>query len=233
MVSTVWSDPWHGQDHGFLWRTSVVCCRYDTLDEHLLDQCLQETPSLLDVLQGHQLCMARKASETMWTCRTQGTTPSSGCTRRTVAWRMCWWAGVMMSTSTMSYSTIWRRLAPGNNQSELRTWFTINQSQLSTHQFWPITLQHSWGGTVGHQVPLLLSLAHWRRLQVPWDWERQNHTEVGPGVQVRHDNRKLNQINIFSKYDLYTKSAKVPDIEKLKPYYQGLIDKYLPGVVSF
>jgi len=36
-----------------------------------------------------------------------------------------------------------------------------------------------------------------------------------------------------SKYDLYTKSTKIPDIEALKPYYQTLIDKYLPGVVSF
>lgn len=33
----------------------------------------------------------------------------------------------------------------------------------------------------------------------------------------------------FNKYDLYTKSSKVPDIEALKPYYQGLVDKYLPG----
>ena len=36
-----------------------------------------------------------------------------------------------------------------------------------------------------------------------------------------------------STYDLYTKSSKVPDIEALKPYYQGLIDKYIPGVVKF
>ena len=42
-----------------------------------------------------------------------------------------------------------------------------------------------------------------------------------------------NNVNFCSKFDLYTKSAAVPDIAALKPYYQGLIDKYLPGVVSF
>ncbi|GLH04808.1 Inositol oxygenase [Gryllus bimaculatus] len=37
----------------------------------------------------------------------------------------------------------------------------------------------------------------------------------------------------FNKYDLYTKSEEVPDIEALKPYYQSLIDKYIPGVLSW
>ncbi|XP_030378585.1 inositol oxygenase [Scaptodrosophila lebanonensis] len=38
---------------------------------------------------------------------------------------------------------------------------------------------------------------------------------------------------IFNRYDLYTKSETVPDIESLWPYYQSLIDKYLPGVLEF
>lgn len=33
---------------------------------------------------------------------------------------------------------------------------------------------------------------------------------------------------IFSKFDLYTKKDKTPDIEELQPYYQSLIDKYCP-----
>jgi len=37
----------------------------------------------------------------------------------------------------------------------------------------------------------------------------------------------------FNKFDLYTKSTKVPDIEALRPYYQSLVDKYLPGIISF
>lgn len=37
----------------------------------------------------------------------------------------------------------------------------------------------------------------------------------------------------FNKYDLYTKSSKVPDIENLWPYYQSLIDKYIPGILEW
>lgn len=37
----------------------------------------------------------------------------------------------------------------------------------------------------------------------------------------------------FNKFDLYSKSEEVPDIEALKPYYQSLIDKYIPGLVKW
>jgi len=37
----------------------------------------------------------------------------------------------------------------------------------------------------------------------------------------------------FNEHDLYTKSEVLPDIEKLKPYYQSLIDKYIPGKVKW
>ena len=40
-------------------------------------------------------------------------------------------------------------------------------------------------------------------------------------------------LNYSSKFDLYTKSSKMPDIEKLRPYYQNLIDTYIPGVIKF
>lgn len=40
-------------------------------------------------------------------------------------------------------------------------------------------------------------------------------------------------IREFNNFDLYTKSAPVPDIEALLPYYQGLIDKYIPGKVKW
>ena len=62
---------------------------------------------------------------------------------------------------------------------------------------------------------------------------------MGEGIQVRYciyllifshfDNPKY----FFSQFDLYTKSTKIPDVEALKPYYQGLIDKYLPGTIKF
>jgi len=47
------------------------------------------------------------------------------------------------------------------------------------------------------------------------------------------DKPMLDWVLEFNKYDLYTKSTKIPDVEALKPYYQGLIDKYLPGTISF
>lgn len=47
------------------------------------------------------------------------------------------------------------------------------------------------------------------------------------------DMKVLPLIREFNKFDLYTKSAPVPDIEKLMPYYQGLIDKYIPGKIRW
>lgn len=47
------------------------------------------------------------------------------------------------------------------------------------------------------------------------------------------DIKTMDLIREFNKYDLYTKSAPVPDIEQLMPYYQGLIDKYIPGKLKW
>lgn len=43
------------------------------------------------------------------------------------------------------------------------------------------------------------------------------------------DKRMLDWVKKFNKYDLYSKSDKLFDLEKVKPYYQSLIDKYLHG----
>uniref|UniRef100_A0ABD2XNJ3 Inositol oxygenase n=1 Tax=Trichogramma kaykai TaxID=54128 RepID=A0ABD2XNJ3_9HYME len=48
-----------------------------------------------------------------------------------------------------------------------------------------------------------------------------------------HDMEMLNWILKFNKYDLYTKSADIPDIEKLWPYYESLIEKYIPGILEW
>jgi len=47
------------------------------------------------------------------------------------------------------------------------------------------------------------------------------------------DKQMMEWVHRFNKYDLYTKSGTIPDIEALKPYYQSLVDKYLPGLVAF
>ncbi|XP_044580446.1 inositol oxygenase isoform X2 [Cotesia glomerata] len=47
------------------------------------------------------------------------------------------------------------------------------------------------------------------------------------------DNRMLKWIREFNKHDLYTKSENIPDIEKFWPYYEKLIDKYIPGILEW
>lgn len=37
----------------------------------------------------------------------------------------------------------------------------------------------------------------------------------------------------FSSCDLYSKNDEKPDIEELKPYYQSLVDQYIPGNVKW
>lgn len=49
----------------------------------------------------------------------------------------------------------------------------------------------------------------------------------------KHDLSMLPWIREFNKFDLYSKSPDVPDVEELIPYYQGLIDKYIPGQIKW
>lgn len=53
---------------------------------------------------------------------------------------------------------------------------------------------------------------------------------VGRGAGASHESLSL---PCCSKFDLYTKCPDLPDVDKLRPYYQGLIDKYCPGVLSW
>ena len=47
------------------------------------------------------------------------------------------------------------------------------------------------------------------------------------------DEEIMKHVLEFNKYDLYTKSAAIPDIEALWPYYEKLIEKYIPGVLEW
>ncbi|XP_054155048.1 inositol oxygenase-like [Oppia nitens] len=47
------------------------------------------------------------------------------------------------------------------------------------------------------------------------------------------DLEMLPWIREFNKFDLYSKCPDLPDMETLIPYYQSLIDKYIPGKVKF
>jgi len=47
------------------------------------------------------------------------------------------------------------------------------------------------------------------------------------------DNETMEWVLKFNQHDLYTKSVDLPDPEKLKPYYESLIEKYIPGKVKW
>ncbi|XLU31050.1 hypothetical protein S245_067116, partial [Arachis hypogaea] len=44
-------------------------------------------------------------------------------------------------------------------------------------------------------------------------------------LMSEEDFKNLKWLHIFNKYDLYSKSKVLVDVEKVKPYYQSLIDK--------
>jgi inositol oxygenase len=47
------------------------------------------------------------------------------------------------------------------------------------------------------------------------------------------DEKRLEWVQAFNPYDLYSKSEGAPDIAELRPYYQGLIDRYLPARIAW
>eukprot|EP00794_Sanderia_malayensis_P014058 gene14058-15522_t len=47
------------------------------------------------------------------------------------------------------------------------------------------------------------------------------------------DNETLRWVQEFNKFDLYSKSDSIPDIQAVMPYYQSLIDKYCPGKLKW
>jgi inositol oxygenase len=48
-----------------------------------------------------------------------------------------------------------------------------------------------------------------------------------------HDENMLPWVQEFNKFDLYSKCDLTPDCDALKAYYQTLIDKYCPGLLSW
>jgi len=47
------------------------------------------------------------------------------------------------------------------------------------------------------------------------------------------DTSMLEWVREFNKFDLYTKADVLPEIDDLKPYYQKLVDEFIPGVVNW
>lgn len=48
-----------------------------------------------------------------------------------------------------------------------------------------------------------------------------------------HDRKMLKWVKLFNPYDLYSKNPHPPDWEQLRPYYEALVDKYLPEDLCF
>jgi inositol oxygenase len=60
------------------------------------------------------------------------------------------------------------------------------------------------------------------------------HREGAYDYLMNDNDREMFQwVKTFNPYDLYSKSSSKPDPKELKPYYQGLIDKYFPKQVAF
>ncbi|MCW3119641.1 MAG: Inositol oxygenase [Chitinophagaceae bacterium] len=48
-----------------------------------------------------------------------------------------------------------------------------------------------------------------------------------------HDKEMLKWVKLFNPYDLYSKNPTPPVWKELKPYYEGLVAKYLPETIKF
>ncbi|MED6298808.1 MAG: inositol oxygenase family protein [Verrucomicrobiota bacterium] len=48
-----------------------------------------------------------------------------------------------------------------------------------------------------------------------------------------HDRQMFEWVRAFNPYDLYTKSEERVDVESLRPFYDDLINEYLPGKLSW
>ncbi|KAG7444623.1 DUF706-domain-containing protein [Guyanagaster necrorhizus] len=63
-----------------------------------------------------------------------------------------------------------------------------------------------------------------------YPWHREN---AYTHLTNEEDENLLVAVRAFNPYDLYSKSNEVIDVEKLKPYYKGLIEKFFPPVLEW
>lgn len=48
-----------------------------------------------------------------------------------------------------------------------------------------------------------------------------------------HDREMFKYVDLFNPYDLYSKNPNPPDWNQLRPYYEDLVNKYLPQTIKF
>ncbi|ORX38954.1 myo-inositol oxygenase [Kockovaella imperatae] len=61
-----------------------------------------------------------------------------------------------------------------------------------------------------------------------YPWHKENAYQH---LMCEDDKAQLAAVRAFNPYDLYSKSDEPPKVSELKPYYQGLIDKWIPGEI--
>jgi inositol oxygenase len=61
-------------------------------------------------------------------------------------------------------------------------------------------------------------------------WHREGQYEY---LLDSHDREMLKWVQLFNPYDLYSKNPEPPDWNKLHPYYEDLVKKYLPETLKF
>ncbi|MES3019165.1 MAG: inositol oxygenase family protein [Bacteroidota bacterium] len=63
-----------------------------------------------------------------------------------------------------------------------------------------------------------------------YSWHREGEYEY---LLDDHDREMLKWVQLFNPYDLYSKNPEPPDWNKLRPYYEDLVAKYLPASLKF
>ena len=63
-----------------------------------------------------------------------------------------------------------------------------------------------------------------------YPWHREN---AYSHLTNADDQRALEAVRAFNPYDLYSKSDAPCEVEKLRPYYEGLIAKYFPEEINW
>ena len=61
-------------------------------------------------------------------------------------------------------------------------------------------------------------------------WHREGQYDY---LMDDHDRKMLKWVQLFNPYDLYSKNPVPPNWNELRPYYEGLVKKYLPETLRF
>ncbi len=61
----------------------------------------------------------------------------------------------------------------------------------------------------------------------------QHREQAYEHLMDEHDHEMFKWVRLFNPYDLYSKNPTPPDWAQLRPYYEGLVAKYLPAKLKF